>query len=73
MNEMKRNETMTNRQIAIIKAKDAYRLWVTRAIKAKGFIVPSNEYRYLFECDNGYDVLLNDCGSLWAAINRNKM
>jgi len=64
---------MTNRQQAIIKAKEAYRLWITKAVKVKGFIVPSNENRYLFNCDNGYDVLLNDCGSLWEAVDRNQI
>ena len=54
-----------NRTIAIIKAKEAHRLFITRAVKSAGFDLSG--IGYVFKAE-GWEVYLKDNGSLRSVI-----
>ena len=54
----------TNRQQAIYKAKEAHRLWITRAIKSAGFIVADSGFSYQID---GWFVYMDSEGKVQGA------
>ena len=60
--------TNTNRNIAIIEAKQAYRLLMTRGIDNAKLSYHRMTWQWLYTCANGYDVFLNDDGNLVSTV-----
>ena len=61
------DKDMTDRQDAVYRAKEAYRLWVTRAITVAGFALDDDHYKF-FDFKTKYCVELKLNGALRKAF-----